>query len=115
MSEAKSAPAHRRGNPGFAALTRLRATSAEILSRRLAAWGRAGGFLSGAPRGRAAQGLPQVDDLGRLLVLRRLDLLAVLLALDDRLQRALVLVLELARLEVTGLAVDDVGCRFGHV
>ena len=55
-----------------------------------------------------AQRLHQVDDLGRLALLRLLDRLAILLALDQVAQRALVMVLEFVRLEVPGLTLNDV-------
>src|SRR5690242_15059273 len=61
------------------------------------------------------QSFHQIDDLGRLAFLNALDRLALLLALDQFLQRRLVAVVEVLRLEVPRLAVDDVGRKIEHV
>jgi hypothetical protein len=58
----------------------------------------------------------QVDDVARpFLGLRGLDRLARGFAPDQRLQRALILVLEFARVEMRGLGVEDVARKLDHV
>src|SRR3954467_3155297 len=51
----------------------------------------------------AAQGIHQIDHLRRLALLGVLDRVSGLLALQQFLQRVLVLIAELGRIEVTGL------------
>jgi hypothetical protein len=54
----------------------------------------------------------EIDDLGRLALSRRLYLLARLLLLQQLLDRIPVLVLELLRLEMRFLRINDVGGEF---
>ncbi len=49
----------------------------------------------------AAQGIHQVDDLGRMLALRGLDALALLFLVQQIPERVLVLIFEFFRMEVT--------------
>src|SRR3954469_2636546 len=63
----------------------------------------------------AAQGIHEIDHLRRLALLGVLDLGSGLLALQQFLQRVLILIAELGRIEVAGLGLDDVGGELEHV
>ena len=62
------------------------------------------------------QRIHQIDDVAFLLLfLRHFDRLARGLALDQRLQRSLVLVLEFVRIEFRSLLVEDMSGKIDHV
>src|SRR6478609_7697741 len=63
----------------------------------------------------AAQRIHEIDHLRWLAFLGVLDLRSGLLALQQFLQRVLVLIAELGRIEVAGLGLDDVGGELEHV
>src|SRR6266481_3147265 len=63
----------------------------------------------------AAQCVHEVDDLGRLALFGRFDLLARALLLQQLLQRILVVIFEFFRTEMSRFGVDDVGGERQHV
>jgi hypothetical protein len=56
----------------------------------------------------SAQRIHQIDDFCWCALFRRFDLLPSLLFLQQLLERIFVMILELFRLEVAGLGLDDV-------
>jgi hypothetical protein len=70
-----------------------------------------------APLSREAllQRVHKVDNIRGTFRLRRLDLLALGLLIDDLSQRRLVAVLELVRFEVAGLGLHNVLCEIEHL
>src|SRR6266481_2816912 len=78
--------------------------------------GRLSSRTAGALRAHAAaQRVHEVDDLGRLALFGRFDLLARALLLQQLLQRIFIVIFEFFRIEMPGLGRDDVGRDLQHV